>query len=69
MSLEYFKRFNPLPEEPKANNNVWLYTRVSSKKQYDDNGSLDTQKLAAYEYANNKYTITKTFGETYETYN
>ena len=66
MNLEYFKRFNPLPEEAKPNNNVWLYTRVSSKKQYDDNGSLDTQKLAAYDYANNKYTITKTFGETYE---
>ena len=66
MKYDYFKQFNPPIEENIINNNVWLYTRVSSKKQYDDNGSLETQKLAAHEYAKDKYKITKTFGETYE---
>jgi len=66
-NLEYFKKFNPLPEEPKLNNNVWLYTRVSSKEQYDNNSSITTQKLSAKEYVTeNNYKIDKTFGGTYE---
>ena len=67
MNLEYFKQFNPPIEETKINNNVWLYTRVSSKKQYDENGSIETQKLAAIKYAKeNNYNIREIFGGTYE---
>ena len=66
-NLDYFKKFNPTAEESESNNNVWLYTRVSSKEQYDNNGSIETQKLAANDYATkNKYNIDKTFGATYE---
>jgi site-specific DNA recombinase len=48
------------------NKSVWLYTRVSSKDQYD-NFSLKTQEEASEKYAKeNSYNITHKFGGTYE---
>ena len=67
MSLDYFKKFSSYKEEQNTNKNVWLYTRVSSKEQYDSNDSIENQELAAKEFARkNSYNITKTFGGTYE---
>ena len=67
MNLEYFKKYSSYKEEQNNNKNVWLYTRVSSKKQFDTNGSIENQKLAAELKAEEKkYTITRTFGDTYE---
>ena len=67
MNKEYFKKFAKLYEKIENNHNVWLYTRVSSKGQFDSNNSIENQRDAAFDLANkNGYTITKTFGETYE---
>ena len=67
MGLEDFKSFlKKNPEEKKLNCNVWLYTRVSSKDQ-EVNKSLENQKESAFSYAQeNNYTISNTFGGTYE---
>ncbi len=66
-NLNYFKKFSSYKEELNDNNNVWSYTRVSSKKQFDTNGSIENQKIAAELYSNKHgYKITRTFGETYE---
>ena len=67
MSLDYFKKFSSYKEEQNTNKNVWLYTRVSSKEQFETNGSIKNQKTAAAVLATNKsYEITNTFGGTYE---
>ncbi len=51
----------------KTNNEVWLYTRVSSKEQFQSNSSIQNQKKAAEELARKKgFVITNIFGETYE---
>ncbi len=67
MELDIFKSFvNKSKEERKQNNDVWLYTRVSSKDQ-EVNKSLQNQKDSGYKYAKeNDYNITSTFGGTYE---
>ena len=65
--LDYFKKFSSYKEEQNTNKNVWLYTRVSSKEQYDTNESIKNQEQAAKDFANkNNYVITETFGGTYE---
>ena len=66
-TINDFKRFAIGGEEKKEeNNNVWNYTRVSSKDQYQ-NRSLETQDDASKLYAKNqKYLIVKDFGYTYE---
>jgi len=67
MNIEYFNKYSSHTEENNTNNNVWTYTRVSSKLQYDKNGSVDTQKNSAKICADeNGYTITEVFGGTYE---
>ena len=66
-NLSQFQRFiKPKKENVQSGNEVWLYTRVSTKDQYE-NYSLDVQKKAAIEYAKtHNYILTKTFGDTYE---
>lgn len=50
-----------------AGKNVVIYTRVSSKEQADNNGSLESQKMYCEKLAANRnYTIVEYFGGTYE---
>lgn len=67
--LHYFQKFVAKKEDLiiKPNLIVWSYTRVSSKDQYDKNSSVERQKEASDEYAqNNNYQIAEEFGGTYE---
>ena len=67
MNNEYFKRFIKTEPVKKKNNNVWIYTRVSSKRQFDDNNSLENQITTAKKLAvKRNYKITNEFGNTYE---
>ena len=67
MELDKFKKYSTYKQETNNNKNVWVYTRVSSKEQYNKNNSVDNQKIAAVNYAKlNNYLITNTFGGTYE---
>ncbi len=64
---EAFKKFSTYKEEVSNKNEVWSYTRVSSKKQYDDNESLNNQKTTAIQFSQqNDYKIIHEFGGTYE---
>ncbi|KAA2241534.1 recombinase family protein [Chitinophaga agrisoli] len=67
-NIDYFKRFIPKSNnEEKPNYEVWSYTRVSSKDQFDRNSSVINQINANREYASkNNYHITEEFGGTYE---
>ena len=66
-NIDYFKRFIPKNEEVKSNFEVWSYTRVSSKEQFEKNGSVDRQKETNRNYAEqNGFKITEEFGGTYE---
>lgn len=67
MSLNQFKQFVKFTDQnSEINTQVWLYTRVSSKDQ-EMNKSLQNQKEYGYKYAQeNRFTITNTFGQTYE---
>ncbi len=67
MNIDYFEKFlNKEIQEKEVNNEVWIYTRVSSKDQ-ESNSSLQNQKEYAEKYAkNNGLVITKGFGHTYE---
>ena len=67
MNLDYFKKFSNYSEKKDTGNEVWLYTRVSSKNQFETNSSIENQKLSAYDYVkNNNYVISTEFGGTYE---
>jgi site-specific DNA recombinase len=68
MKLEAFKKFSTYKESKEIQKEeVWSYTRVSSKEQFTSNGSVQTQKSVAYEFANeNNYRLTHEFGGTYE---
>lgn len=67
MNIDYFKKFSSYREELCTNKNVWLYTRVSSKEQFENNGSIENQRHAAEVLAHcNNFEITNTFGGTYE---
>lgn len=67
MNLDAFKKFSTYKKPEIKKEEVWSYTRVSSKEQYNSNGSLDNQKNKAKEYANeNGYLIAYEFGGTYE---
>lgn len=70
MSLDYFKKFIK-PTDLSVNNfDVWTYTRVSSKDQFDRNNSVKNQINACKKYAeDNNYLIVNTFGGTYESAN
>lgn len=67
-NLEYFKRFVPKKDDTASvNKEVWSYTRVSSKEQFERFNSVESQKEANRIYAaQNNYTITEEFGGTYE---
>jgi DNA invertase Pin-like site-specific DNA recombinase len=67
MKLDKFKKYSTYKIETNNNNNVWVYTRVSSKDQFDKNNSITNQEDAAKKCAkNNSYLIANTFGGTYE---
>lgn len=67
MNKEYFKRFIKTEKEEIKNNEVWVYTRVSSKNQFDSNHSIENQISSAVRLANKlNYKITREFGNTYE---
>lgn len=67
-NINYFKKFIPLNKEfVNANFDVWLYTRVSSKDQFQKNSSVDNQIDVSKTFAkNNNYRIIEEFGGTYE---
>ncbi|MBZ9628148.1 recombinase family protein [Psychroflexus sp. CAK1W] len=66
-NLNYFKKYSSYTEEVNTNKNVWFYSRVSSKSQFDTNSSIDNQRTAASRYAyKNQLSITDNFGGTYE---
>ncbi len=67
MKLDYFNKYVPKEEKLTLANIVWLYTRVSTKDQFDTNHSIENQIEQARIYATeNKYEIAKEFGGTYE---
>lgn len=68
MNLEMFQAFAKGPEkENKKNNEVLIYTRVSSKNQHDSNNSIGVQLQNARKFAERKgYNVTMEFGGTYE---
>ncbi|MBI4947791.1 MAG: recombinase family protein, partial [Bacteroidetes bacterium] len=68
MSLAYFKQFAKASKE-KVNKSkeVWIYTRVSSKEQFDNNNSVDRQEGEARNFSSkNNFQVSKIFGSTYE---
>jgi predicted site-specific integrase-resolvase len=67
MGIEKFKGFiKRKTETVLINNEVWLYTRVSSKDQ-EANKSLENQEDGGYKYAElHKYVVTQVFGGTFE---
>ncbi len=67
-NLDYFKKFVPSKESTVVTNpEVWSYTRVSSKEQFDNNSSIDRQQEANLECAaKNNFKIVEQFGGTYE---
>ena len=68
IQLDYFKKFiTPIEQQENWNHEVWSYTRVSSKEQFEQNSSVDRQKDANREYASkNDFRIIEEFGGTYE---
>ena len=66
-NLDEFKKYALSKETIKeANNNVWLYTRVSSKDQFA-NQSLHNQNDSGEKFCSaNNYNLIKIFGGTYE---
>ena len=66
--LDYFKKFiSPTEQMINSNFEVWSYTRVSSKEQFEQNSSVERQKDANRAYAaTNSFTIIEEFGGTYE---
>ncbi len=67
-NIDYFKQFVPKGnDEEKLNYEVWSYTRVSSKEQFEKNSSVERQMQANKRYAGlHDYKITQEFGGTYE---
>lgn len=64
--LEAFRQFSTYKESEIKKEEVWSYTRVSSKEQYA-NRSIENQMSAARTYAELEgYSITNEFGGTYE---
>lgn len=67
-NIDYFKRFvSKEVIEIKNDYFVWLYTRVSSKEQFEKNSSVDRQLEANRNYARmGNYRVAEEFGGTYE---
>jgi site-specific DNA recombinase len=67
MDINKYRKVRSVELNQPQTKEVWLYTRVSSKGQYDNNGSIEEQVEINKRYAlNNGYIIANTFGETYE---
>ncbi|GAA0892577.1 recombinase family protein [Fulvivirga kasyanovii] len=67
MNLDDFKQFIKIDEsEVKRNNEVWLYTRVSSKDQFANKSLLNQHDEGKTYCLTNQYNLVKVFGETYE---
>jgi site-specific DNA recombinase len=68
MSLDQFKKFSSYREKVEViREEVWSYTRVSSKEQFDNNNSLKNQKNHSLKYVkDNDFNLTFEFGGTYE---
>lgn len=66
--LSDFKPFiKKTKENPTENRRVMLYTRVSSKAQFDDNNSLQFQLDEMRKFCNDRgYQVQEVFGQTYE---
>lgn len=66
--LDYFKQFVPKETtQIRIEFFVWIYTRVSSKEQFEKNSSVENQLEANRHYAEKmEYRITEEFGGTYE---
>lgn len=67
-NLDYFKKFIPAKEVAVIKNfEVWSYTRVSSKDQFEKNSSVESQIATNKEYAAKyNYNVIHEFGGTYE---
>src|SRR5512138_1703503 len=69
-TLDYFGKWakkSPNQIRPATEKRAVIYTRVSSKEQFDKNLSLDWQKKAIEEFANrNTFEILECFGGTFE---
>ena len=67
-NVDYFRKYIPKDKnEVKINRDVWSYTRVSSKEQFEKNSSVERQIEANTAYAGKyNYQITQEFGGTYE---
>jgi len=64
--LEAFKKFSSYKEEQEINKDVWVYTRVSSKEQFD-NYSIENQRDSAFMcVTNGGFNLVHQFGGTYE---
>ncbi|MBN8787196.1 MAG: recombinase family protein [Terrimonas sp.] len=67
-TFDYFQKF--IPKESAVTKNelfVWIYTRVSSKDQFEQNSSVENQLTANRTYAAKfNYRVTEEFGGTYE---
>lgn len=65
--LEAFKKFSTYKQEQIIKEEVWSYTRVSSKEQFKTNNSLQNQQNYAKNFVTEQgYTLTFEFGGTYE---
>lgn len=66
-AINYFQRFVRKEIVAKNDLTAWLYTRVSSKEQFEKNSSVNNQLVASRKYAAKfNYHITEEFGGTYE---
>lgn len=67
-TLDFFDRYIRKEEAAaEMSKDVWSYTRVSSKEQFENNSSINRQKEANEEYAiRSGYKIVESFGGTYE---
>lgn len=67
-NINYFNKFIQQNDaQAKINYEVWSYTRVSSKDQFEKNSSVERQQDANKAFASQKdYIITEEFGGTYE---
>ena len=63
----YFERYIKKEDSVEQNKEVWAYTRVSSKEQFENNSSIDRQTEASEDYAfRHGYRVIERFGGTYE---
>lgn len=67
MNLEAFKKYSTYREVQQVKEEVWSYTRVSSKEQFKSNNSLQNQQNYAKNFVTeNGFKLAFEFGGTYE---